>query len=249
MIGVLAGDAEIVARDVVGYFSAPLSFTGADWQRAMAAAGGVGAFLAMDESLNRLFARNPHPGYLERPFDWGEEWGRLRTMQYASIALYAGGLISGSDGVRVTGRLMGEALLLAGLPAITLQYGLGRSRPHAGRGAWNLNWFEWANERQSFPSGHGTVAFAISTVLAGRIDRWWASVPLYASAGLAVLSLGWTDQHWPSDLVVGAALGYLAGSYVVTREEERSAGRRAGDRSRFDVGLGVGGVTARYRIY
>ncbi len=207
--------------------------------------------MAMDEPLNGLLVANPHPDFLTKPLEWGEAWGNLRTMQYATLGLYFGGLVSGSDGIRVTGRLMGEALLLAGLPAITLQYGLGRSRPYSGKGAWDYNFFEWSNEYQSLPSGHATVAFAISTVLAKRIDRTWASVPLYAMAGLSALSLGWSNQHWPSDLLIGAALGYLAGSFVVEREEERTAvagAEGAGAGSRFGVGLGPGGVTIRYLL-
>ncbi|HLF15799.1 MAG TPA: phosphatase PAP2 family protein, partial [Bacteroidota bacterium] len=170
----------------------------------------------------------------------------------ASLGLYFGGLFSGDDKVRVTGRLMGEALFLAGIPAIILQYGLGRSRPYSGDGPWKYNFFERSNEKQSLPSGHSAVAFAISTVLAKRIGRLWASVPLYTMAGLTALSLGWTGQHWPSDLLIGAAIGYLAGSYVVSREEERSESgglTQSGSEDRFTARIGPGGVSVRYIIF
>ncbi len=249
---ILLDDLGIAYTDAIGFFTAPLSFDGVDWTRVAVGAVATGAVMAMDEPLNALMVSNPHPEFLTKPFEWAEQWGNLRTMQYASLGFYFGGLAAGSDGVRVTGRLMGEALLLSGLPAITIQYGLGRSRPYSGKGAWDYNFFEWSNENQSFPSGHTTVAFAISTVLAKRIDRTWASIPLYAMAGLTALSLGWSNQHWPSDLLIGAALGYLAGSYVVDREAERTAdagSRGRGERSRFGIGLGKGGVTMKYIIY
>ncbi len=249
---IILDDASIAMRDAIGFFSSPFSFRSEDWKRASVGLGAVGVFMAMDESLNRLLARNPRPEFLEKPFEWGEEWGTLRNMQYASLGVYFGGLFLGEDDVRVTGRLMGEALILAGLPAITLQYGLGRSRPYSGKGASDYNYFEWRNEYQSLPSGHTTVAFAISTVLAKRIDRIWVSVPLYATAGLTALSLGWTGQHWPSDLIVGAALGYLAGSYVVSKEEERVAGAGAvgmKHRNRFEAGVGPGGVMVKYYLF
>jgi membrane-associated phospholipid phosphatase len=148
---------------------------------------------------------------------------------------------------------MGEALLLAGVPAVILQYTLGRSRPSSGKGAFQYNFFEWGDENQSLPSGHATVAFAVSTVLAKRIDRWWLSVPLYASAGLTVLSLGWQNHHWPSDLLIGATLGYLAGSFVVAREAERTAegggGPARSGGSRLKAGIGFRGVTVSYRLF
>jgi membrane-associated phospholipid phosphatase len=249
---ILLDDLDIAYRDATGFFTAPFSFDATDWNRVAVGTVAIGAVMAMDEPLNSLMVANPYPDFLAKPFEWGERWGNLRTMQYATLGVYFGGLVAGHDGIRVTGRLMGEALLLAGLPAITLQYGLGRSRPYAGKGAWDYNFFEWSNEFQSLPSGHATVAFAISTVLAKRIDRTWAGIPLYAMAGLTAFSLGWTNEHWPSDLLIGAALGYLAGSYVVEREEERSAvagAEGAGERSRFGVGVGPGGVTVRYLIY
>jgi membrane-associated phospholipid phosphatase len=257
---IVADDVIISFHDAVGFFTAPLSFDRTDIDRVLAGAGTVGVFMAMDEPLNNLMVTYPPPDALAGALDWGEEWGELRRMQYASLGVYVGGLALGEDEVRVTGRLMGEALLLAGIPAITLQYVLGRSRPYAGKGAFDYNFFEWSDEKQSLPSGHTTVAFAISTVLAKRIDRWWVSVPLYASAGLTALSLAWRNQHWPSDILVGAALGYLAGSYVVGREVERSAGNggdagaqnsggHGGRQNRFQAGVGPGGVTVRYILY
>jgi membrane-associated phospholipid phosphatase len=249
---IVVDDLTITLHDAVGFFAAPLSFDRTDIDRVIAGTGAVGIVMAMDEPLNNLLVTYPPPEAMKGPLDWGEEWGRIRTMQLASLAVYAGGLALREDEVRVTGRLMGEALLLAGVPAITLQYTLGRSRPYSGKGAFDYNFFEWSDEYQSLPSGHATVAFAVSTVLAKRIDRWWVSVPLYASAGLTVLSMGWRNQHWPSDLVIGAALGYLAGSFVVQREEERSAGQGTAGGSngpRLRAGIGPGGVTLTYRLY
>jgi membrane-associated phospholipid phosphatase len=250
---IVVDDLGITLRDAAGFFTAPFSFDRKDVDRLLAWTGTVGITMAMDEPLNNLMVTYPPPEGLTGALDWGEEWGRLRTMQYASLGVYLGGLALGEDDIRVTGRLMGEAILLAGVPAITLQYTFGRSRPYSGKGAFDYNFFEWSNEYQSLPSGHATVAFAISTVLAKRIDRWWVSVPLYASAGLTVLSLGWNNQHWPSDLFIGATLGYLAGSFVVGREEDRSVGPAAAGGGRrwydgFEAGFGSGGISVRYRL-
>jgi len=251
--GTVASDISTAFHDAVGFFTAPLSFGKPDLERTATGAGAFGIMMAMDEPLNRLLITHPDRGFLEDPLEWAKEWGRLRSMQYASLGTYVGGLIAGNDGLRVTGRLMGEALLLAGAPAITLQYGLGRSRPHAGEGAFRYRFLQWRNENQSLPSGHATVAFAISTVLAKRIDRAWVSAPLYAFAGLTALSLAWGNEHWPSDVILGSALGYLAGSYVVSEEERREGedggSRSQQNRSRLGFGIGRGGVSFTYIIY
>jgi len=254
----VVGDIRTAFDDVLGFFTAPLRFGKSDWDRTATGAGALGIIMGMDEPLNGLLVSHPGRGFLEDPLEWAKEWGRLRTMQYASLGLYFGGLFAGNDGIRVTGRLMGEALLLAGTPAITIQYGLGRSRPHEGSGAYRYNFFEWGNEHQSLPSGHATVAFAISTVLAKRIDRTWAGVPLYSFAGLTALAMAWGNEHWPSDVLLGSAIGYLAGSFAVSREAERRSGGKAGGdegsaaehgTSRFGWGFGPGGLTLTCIIF
>jgi membrane-associated phospholipid phosphatase len=57
----------------------------------------------------------------------------------------------------------------------------------------------------SFPSGHATTAFAGATMLAAYLPRY--RVPLFALAALIALSRVYNGVHYPTDVVVGAALG------------------------------------------
>lgn len=68
----------------------------------------------------------------------------------------------------------------------------------------------------SFPSGHTTVAFAAATVYALEYkDKPWVPVLCYTSASLIGLSRITENKHWATDVLVGAALGYLTGLQVV----------------------------------
>ena len=68
----------------------------------------------------------------------------------------------------------------------------------------------------SFPSGHTTVAFAAATVFAMEYkDTKWAPVLAYSVSSLIGLSRIMQNAHWTSDVMVGAALGYLCGRQVV----------------------------------
>lgn len=70
----------------------------------------------------------------------------------------------------------------------------------------------------SFPSGHAAGAFAVATVVATRYHthRWvpWAA---YGFATLVSLSRVSTLAHFPSDVFLGAALGYTITRYQVLR--------------------------------
>ncbi len=70
----------------------------------------------------------------------------------------------------------------------------------------------------SFPSGHSAGAFAVATVVATRYHthRWvpWAA---YGFATAVSLSRVTTSAHFPSDVFLGAALGYTITRYQVLR--------------------------------
>jgi len=68
----------------------------------------------------------------------------------------------------------------------------------------------------SFPSGHTTVAFAAATVFAMEYkDRPLVPIIAYSAATLIGLSRITENKHWATDVLAGAALGYLTGRLVV----------------------------------
>jgi hypothetical protein len=70
----------------------------------------------------------------------------------------------------------------------------------------------------SFPSGHTTGVFSVATVVANRYARHrWVPYISYAFATVISLSRISTAAHWPSDVFLGAAIGYSTAKYVVLR--------------------------------
>jgi membrane-associated phospholipid phosphatase len=59
---------------------------------------------------------------------------------------------------------------------------------------------------RSFPSGHAALSFALATVLSIRWPR--GRVIWFALAALVALSRVALGVHWPSDVLVGAGIGW-----------------------------------------
>lgn len=68
----------------------------------------------------------------------------------------------------------------------------------------------------SFPSGHTTVAFAAATVFASEYrDKPVIPIIAYTAASLIGISRITENKHWATDVLAGAAVGFLAGKQVV----------------------------------
>lgn len=75
----------------------------------------------------------------------------------------------------------------------------------------------------SFPSGHTSDNFAMAAVVSEYYGKKWG-LPLYAFAGLVGVSRIEKGRHWPSDIVAGATLGYLAGKSAILGTRRELAG-------------------------
>lgn len=92
----------------------------------------------------------------------------------------------------------------------------------------------------AFPSGHTTLAFAAATVYALEYkDRPWVPVLSYTAASLVGLSRITENKHWVTDVVSGAALGYLCGKLVVNNYH-RYAELKSVTQRKTSVGFSMG---------
>lgn len=74
----------------------------------------------------------------------------------------------------------------------------------------------------SFPSGHTASAFAFTTAVASEIPAM--ALPLGAVAAAVAYSRVHTGVHYPGDVLVGAAIGVVAGRVVARTLGPRLAG-------------------------
>lgn len=122
------------------------------------------------------------------------------------------GLHGGDSHAKETGIIGMEALANTFLVYVPLQLVAGRQRPNEGSGEGNF--FVNHSVNTSFPGGHTMFAFSMATVIAHEYPRWWVQLLSYGAASAITGARMTAKDHFPSDLLVGGALGYLIGSHV-----------------------------------
>ncbi|MFC2158939.1 phosphatase PAP2 family protein [Acidobacteriota bacterium] len=64
--------------------------------------------------------------------------------------------------------------------------------------------------KNSFPSGHATMAFILTGVFALTVSRVWLRILLIIAGSLMAMSRIVIGVHWPLDVLAGAILGWLS---------------------------------------
>jgi len=128
------------------------------------------------------------------------------------IILY--GLAAKKPGVFNSGLRIGASVVLASVATEVVKFSLGRVRPYDTDDVWDYKPF---SGNASFWSGHTALAFAFATSLSQEIHRTWATVGLYTLATGTAWSRVYGNQHWVSDVVVGAAMGIASAKLATGR--------------------------------
>jgi len=156
-----------------------------------------------------------HGQYQDQIFNLGHWYGQGTATFLLFVVFYLSGLVAQRDRIRFTGLLIGEAYLFSGVVTISLKSLLGRWRPCTHHGSFAFSPFTTGpNEHLSFPSGHVTIAFALSSVMAGcHANKIWKT-GWYLLALITAISRIYHDDHWLSDVVCSALIGTTVGIWL-----------------------------------
>jgi membrane-associated phospholipid phosphatase len=134
-----------------------------------------------------------------------EHFGNPAIVAPALVAVDLAGRFTRHPGLAAAAERIGLSIAVAGVVALALKEVVGRARPIERPG--DPDDTRAFSGRESFPSGHTTVAFAFASALdAEARSRWapWVAYPVAAAVGWSRVR---DREHWPSDVVAGAALG------------------------------------------
>jgi membrane-associated phospholipid phosphatase len=153
------------------------------------------------------------------------EWITSPGAFFIGGGLYAIGRVAKQPNVADLGWHGTEALLISSGITGLLKGTLGRARPFVTPDTLAHDFKFGAgfgeSDRQSFPSGHTTTAFAAASAVTSEVRRmwpkytWYVAPVLYGGATLVGLSRMYHNKHWASDVVLGAAIGTFSGLKVV----------------------------------
>ena len=135
---------------------------------------------------------------------------------------YVFGHLSRNDHLSETGFLSGEAALNSTLVAYALKEAAGRERPYQGNG--NGSFFQGGS---SFPSEHAAVAWSIASVIAHEYPGTLTQIGAYGLASAVTLTRVTGKQHFPSDVVIGSALGWYLGRQIYRKRHDPELGGAA----------------------
>jgi membrane-associated phospholipid phosphatase len=140
------------------------------------------------------------------------QWSNIGLgLEIGSAALaYGIGCGTHHSYLRDTGFKALAAMGAAGTVDLALKLAFDRQFPYTPGSAGKF----WGGGR-AFPSGHSATSFAFAAVVAHRYPKnKWVKWGAYALATGVSLSRYPAKKHYPSDILIGATLGYVTGTYL-----------------------------------
>ncbi len=181
--------------------------------------GAAGLASLWDEDFRSEMRRN-RSSSIDHLADGFDLLGHPATGLGASALLWGVGTWRDDPHLAQTGQLAFEAVFLSQAATAVVKVGFGRHRPDADEDAWSFRPLSFSDPRHSLSSAHTANAFALAGVLSSRSRKTWTPWLYYGLAGLVGASRVYDDEHWLSDVMVGALIGELSARIAVRFHED-----------------------------
>lgn len=183
-------------------------------------AAAIGGLMVVDENIQKAFQDN-RTDTGDDIANGLESIGSEGSVVLANVGLIGAGWLfreyeEGNKLMRTALVSLESQLFVEGIAGMT-KFAMGRARPDAGQGAQTFDPFEGFDK--SFPSSHAARSFAVAAVFA---DAYPQPLPFlaYTGATLIALSRVYVNEHFASDVVAGAALGFVIGKVLSWRHHQ-----------------------------
>jgi membrane-associated phospholipid phosphatase len=198
-----------ILKDQVAVWTSPVRIRAHDliWLLPLGAATGL--TLATDTDAMRDLSHNPSFNK-----DCVNASNALLGSEIAiPVTLYGVGLFKDDAHARETGILSGEALADSVVLDQVTKIIFRRERPRYNNAAGDF-FSSNPGKNNSFPSSHSMLAWTLAAVTAEEYPSKWVQVGTYSLATSVSLTRVLGQEHFPTDVLVGGAAGWLIGHYV-----------------------------------
>ena len=204
-----------IAGDQKAVWIGPKNLHWVDTEWLVPLGGAAAAMFATDTEYSKHLSNSPNRiKYSKDLSNYG-----LASLVGIGGGLYLWGHLTHDDHKIETGILAGEAAVDTLAPVYALKYAFGRERPlqdnYRGR---------FGQGGVSFPSQHAAAAWSIASVIAHEYPGPLTSLFAYGLASAVSASRISGKQHFPSDVLVGSAIGWLEGMYVYRKHHDPRIG-------------------------
>jgi len=192
---------------------------GHHWLPALFITGGTAVFIATDAQTM------PHFRQTTNFHDFNHVFGTTGTGAAIAVVpavFYGVSLLRHNSYDQGSALFAGEAVADDAVLMVVMKAIARRARPSEFpvRGPYNDTFFHstssFFGKGTSFPSGHAMMAFSVATVFARRYkEHRWVPYLAYAAASAIAFSRVTTGAHFPADVFVGSALGFVIARYDV----------------------------------
>ncbi len=207
---------QYILRDQKAIWTSPADVKVSDLEWLLPIAAGTGLAIATDQSaMNHVVSTNP--GFNSKNIEASNAMigGFIAT----PVAFYGIGHIWKVPQACEAGILSGEAMVDSVVVEQGMKLIFWRERPDMNNA--NGHFFKSdAGIDSSFPSSHSVVAWSAAAVLAGEYPSRMAQLLIYSAAAGVSLTRVMGQQHFPSDVLVGSAAGWLVGRYVFRKHHK-----------------------------
>ena len=206
-----------LAGDQRSFWTAPLHLRSADVRWIAPFSGITAAFVASDSWM----AKQVPSSHVEASKKISEY--AIDSLASGAAGSFLWGRAWHNDHLAEAGLLSGEAALNALAVDESLALAFERGRPDQGKG--HGDFFRGGfTTGGSFPSAHAATAWAIASVWAHEYPGGFSKTLAYAMASTVTITRVTARQHFPSDAVVGSALGWYFGREAYRAHHDRDLG-------------------------
>ena len=205
-----------IVRDQEQFWTSPARFRTKDLKWILPAAGITAAFIASDS----WWAKQVNPNHMQTSLHISD-YGTYSLIGLGGASFLFGSMTHDSH-LQEAGLLSGEAAINATGVTYLFKEITQRQRPLQGNG--NGDFFTGGS---SFFSEHSAIAWSIASVWAHEYPGWLSQTAAYGLASAITVTRVTAKQHFPSDVIVGSALGWYFGRQVYRAHHDPEVGGTA----------------------